>query len=148
MIDDWSLAFLEREFSRFYRARRQPDTGAEAPPPPLQLGAYAHARRNTPLNEEDLQHRTERLAGAPDLSTIPSDRPRPAALSTDRGRVSPSVSTRTSPAPYAGSPGPHAPHRSPFSRPRQSLFCTVTAPVTASSSAPPCPAEGTPASTP
>lgn len=39
VIDDWSLAFLDREFSRFYPARRQPDTGAEAAPPPLQLGA-------------------------------------------------------------------------------------------------------------
>ncbi|MEU3704666.1 condensation domain-containing protein [Streptomyces anulatus] len=87
VIDDWSLAFLDREFSRFYRARLQPDTGAEAAPPPLQLGAYADARRNTPLNEEDLRHRTERLAGAPDLSTIPSDRPRPAELSTDGARI-------------------------------------------------------------
>ncbi|MEV5853372.1 non-ribosomal peptide synthetase [Streptomyces anulatus] len=87
VIDDWSLAVLDREFSRFYRARRQPDTGAEAAPPPLQLGAYADAQRNTPLNEDALRHRTERLAGAPDLSTIPSDRPRPAELSTDGARI-------------------------------------------------------------
>ncbi len=87
VIDDWSLAFLDREFSRFYRARREPGTGAEAAPPPLQLGAYADAQRNTPLNEDDLRHRTERLAGAPDLCTIPSDRPRPAELSSDGARI-------------------------------------------------------------
>lgn len=67
---------LEREFSRCYRARRKPDIGAQAAPPPLQLGAYADAQRTTPLNENDLRHRTERLTGAPDLSTIPSDRTR------------------------------------------------------------------------
>ncbi|MFJ2437880.1 condensation domain-containing protein [Streptomyces anulatus] len=30
VIDDWSLAFLEREFSRCNRAQQQPDTGAQA----------------------------------------------------------------------------------------------------------------------
>lgn len=78
---------LEREFSRCYRARRKPDIGAQAAPPPLQLGAYADAQRTTPLNESDLRHRTERLTGAPDLSTIPSDRTRPAELSTDGARI-------------------------------------------------------------
>ncbi|WP_329434453.1 condensation domain-containing protein [Streptomyces anulatus] len=68
-------------------ARRKPDIGAQAAPPPLQLGAYADAQRTTPLNESDLRHRTERLTGAPDLSTIPSDRTRPAELSTDGARI-------------------------------------------------------------
>ncbi|HBF82733.1 MAG TPA: hypothetical protein DD420_23240, partial [Streptomyces sp.] len=60
-----------------------------AAPPPLQLGAYADAQRETPLNEDDLRHWTERLAGAPDLCTIPPDRPRPrpAELGTDGARV-------------------------------------------------------------
>ncbi|WP_329434429.1 AMP-binding protein [Streptomyces anulatus] len=39
------------------------------------------------MNESDLRHRTERLTGAPDLSTIPSDRTRPAELSTDGARI-------------------------------------------------------------
>ncbi|WP_199889012.1 condensation domain-containing protein, partial [Streptomyces badius] len=86
-IDDWSLALLDREFSHFYRARRQPDTTPDEAPPPLQLGAYADAQRETPLNEDELRHWTERLAGAPDLCTIPSDRPRPAELSTDGTRI-------------------------------------------------------------
>ncbi|MFI7082589.1 condensation domain-containing protein [Streptomyces anulatus] len=135
VIDGWSLAFLDQEFSRFYRARRQPDTGAQTSPPPLQLGAYADTQRNTPLNEDDLRHRAERQAGAPDLSTIPSDRPRPAELSTDGARIAFRLYEDVTSA-YAGSPGPHAPRRSPFSRPRQTPCCTVTAPVTTSSSAP------------
>ncbi|MGX1955047.1 condensation domain-containing protein [Streptomyces anulatus] len=41
VIDDWSPAFLEREFSRFYRARRQPDTSA--------VRRFARAARTTPF---------------------------------------------------------------------------------------------------
>ncbi|MEU8990956.1 amino acid adenylation domain-containing protein [Streptomyces sp. NPDC048558] len=90
VIDDWSLSLLDREFSHFYRARRQPDTGPTlpaTPAPPVHLGAYADAQRETPLNEDGVRHRTERLENAPEICTIPPDRPRPAELGTGGARI-------------------------------------------------------------
>ncbi|QTD99685.1 non-ribosomal peptide synthetase [Streptomyces cyanogenus] len=90
VIDDWSLSLLDREFSHFYRARRRPETIADHPaaaPQPLQLGTYADAQRETPLDEDDLHHWTERLANVPETCTVPPDRPRPAELGTSGGRI-------------------------------------------------------------
>ncbi|MER7736506.1 amino acid adenylation domain-containing protein [Streptomyces erythrochromogenes] len=90
VIDDWSLSLLDREFSRFYRARTRPDTTPAPPvetPPPPQLGTYADAQRATPLDEDALRHWCTRLENAPEICTIPPDRPRPAELGTGGARI-------------------------------------------------------------
>lgn len=88
VMDDWSLSLLDREFSHFYRVRRAPDTAAPAPLPPApQLGRYADAQRAKPVADADLRHWTTRLEGAPETSTIPPDRPRPAELGHGGARV-------------------------------------------------------------
>ncbi|MDA5285550.1 amino acid adenylation domain-containing protein [Streptomyces sp. Isolate_45] len=90
VVDDWSLSLLNREFGRHYRTRARPDTTpapSATPPPPPQLGPHADTRRATPLDEGDLRHWAARLANAPEICTVPPDRPRPAERGTDGARI-------------------------------------------------------------
>lgn len=82
VVDDWALAVLDREFSHFYGVRRgRPADGPGAPGPlALQAGPYAAAQRARETDAEQLRYWRERLAGAPDTSTVLPDHPRPREL--------------------------------------------------------------------
>ncbi|HYH82011.1 MAG TPA: amino acid adenylation domain-containing protein [Longimicrobium sp.] len=88
--DGWSLGLLYRELSALYDAYRD---GRASPlaEPPLQYADYARWNRKRlggPLLERQLAWWTERLAGAPALLELPTDRPRGAARSRESGNVS------------------------------------------------------------
>ncbi|GAB6041222.1 amino acid adenylation domain-containing protein [Endothiovibrio diazotrophicus] len=77
--DIWSVGIFLRELSTLYRARLQ---GAPAPLPPLpvQYADFALWQRQQLRGErleEQLRYWRERLAGAPPLLELPTDRPRP-----------------------------------------------------------------------
>ena len=84
--DAWSLDVLFRELSALYGAYRE---GGESPLPelPVQYGDFAVWQREQ-LRGEALERQLawwrERLAGAPALLELPTDRPRP-AVQTYRG---------------------------------------------------------------
>ncbi|MGW2109354.1 non-ribosomal peptide synthetase [Streptomyces sp. NPDC001948] len=81
VIDGWCWSLLDTEFSALYRAAL---TGSEADLPaiPLQFGPYAEQRR-APA-ESSLEYWRKALAGAPQESSFPTDRPRP-VVSGPRG---------------------------------------------------------------
>ncbi|MFL5383051.1 MAG: amino acid adenylation domain-containing protein, partial [Longimicrobiaceae bacterium] len=86
--DGWSTGVFDRELTALYEAfaaGREPSL----PPLPLQYGDYA-ARQRERLSGEALRREAEwwreRLAGAPALLELPTDRPRPATRS-DRGET-------------------------------------------------------------
>ncbi|HEX2206430.1 MAG TPA: amino acid adenylation domain-containing protein [Longimicrobium sp.] len=78
--DGWSMGVLFRELSALYKTD---ENGAESQlaPLPVQYADYARWQRDT-LRGEALDRQlawwTERLAGAPALLELPTDRPRPA----------------------------------------------------------------------
>ncbi|MCW7542129.1 amino acid adenylation domain-containing protein, partial [Aquabacterium sp. A7-Y] len=87
IADGWSVVVLTRELAACYAACR--DGGAPALPPPLlQYADYAAWQRER-LAGEALQrgraYWTDRLADAPALLDLPTDRPRP-ALQSHAGR--------------------------------------------------------------
>jgi amino acid adenylation domain-containing protein len=86
VTDGWSMGVLFRELSALYGACR--DGGEPSlPPPAVQYADYAAWHRRVlsgPLLERQLAWWRERLAGAPELLELPTDRPRPAAR-THRG---------------------------------------------------------------
>ena len=88
MSDGWSTGVFDRELKALYEAFA---AGREPPlaPLPLQYGDYA-ARQRERLSGDALRREAEwwreRLAGAPALLELPTDRPRPAARS-DRGET-------------------------------------------------------------
>ncbi|MFB8217148.1 non-ribosomal peptide synthetase [Streptomyces anulatus] len=84
VIDGWCWGLLDTEFSALYRAAL---TGAEGglPAIPLQFGPYAEQQRAP--GEASMEYWRKALAGAPEESSIPTDRPRPAVLSTRGDRV-------------------------------------------------------------
>ncbi|HEX8318270.1 amino acid adenylation domain-containing protein, partial [Longimicrobium sp.] len=84
--DAWSLGVLFRELSALYAAYRE---GRESPLPELavQYADYAVWQREQLTGEvldRQLAYWKERLAGAPELLELPTDRPRP-AVQTSRG---------------------------------------------------------------
>jgi amino acid adenylation domain-containing protein len=84
--DGWSMGVLFREMSALYAAYRE---GRESPLPalPVQYADYALWQREHlrgEMLERQLSYWRERLAGAPELLELPTDRPRP-AMQTFRG---------------------------------------------------------------
>ncbi|HWK89034.1 MAG TPA: condensation domain-containing protein, partial [Longimicrobium sp.] len=77
--DGWSMGVLYRELSALYEAYRE---GGESPLPELgvQYADYAVWQREQvegQVLERQLSYWRERLAGAPELLELPTDRPRP-----------------------------------------------------------------------
>ncbi|HYR08161.1 MAG TPA: condensation domain-containing protein, partial [Longimicrobium sp.] len=88
--DAWSMGVLLRELSALYEAYRE---GRESPLPelPVQYADYAVWQREQLAGEvldRQLAYWKERLAGAPELLELPTDRPRP-AVQTYRGATVP-----------------------------------------------------------
>ncbi|HEU4559707.1 MAG TPA: condensation domain-containing protein, partial [Longimicrobium sp.] len=86
VVDQWSLGVFRRELSALYAAYRE---GRESPLPVLavQYADYAVWQRGQLAGEvldRHLAYWKERLAGAPELLELPTDRPRP-AVQTYRG---------------------------------------------------------------
>jgi amino acid adenylation domain-containing protein len=84
--DGWSMGVLYRELSSLYEAYRE---GGESPLPelPVQYADYAVWQREQAegeVLERQLSYWRERLAGAPELLELPTDRPRP-PVQTFRG---------------------------------------------------------------
>ncbi|HEX6630902.1 MAG TPA: amino acid adenylation domain-containing protein, partial [Gemmatimonadaceae bacterium] len=89
VCDGWSLGILLRELSALYEAFSR----GEPPPLPalaLRYADYAlwHRERLAAVEEAQLAWWRERLAGAPALLELPTDRPRP-AVQTHRGAQHP-----------------------------------------------------------
>ncbi|HEU4558162.1 MAG TPA: amino acid adenylation domain-containing protein, partial [Longimicrobium sp.] len=88
--DGWSMGVLFRELSALYAAFRE---GGESPLPelPVQYADYAVWQREQLAGEvldRQLSYWRERLAGAPELLELPTDRPRP-PVQTYRGATVP-----------------------------------------------------------
>ncbi|HEX9939684.1 MAG TPA: amino acid adenylation domain-containing protein, partial [Longimicrobium sp.] len=88
--DGWSMGVLLRELSALYAAYRE---GGESPLAelPVQYADYAVWQREQLEGEvldRQLSYWKERLAGAPELLELPTDRPRP-AVQTHRGATVP-----------------------------------------------------------
>ncbi|HEX6371120.1 MAG TPA: non-ribosomal peptide synthase/polyketide synthase [Longimicrobium sp.] len=89
VTDAWSTGVLFRELGALYTAYRD---GAESPLPELavQYADYAvwqRERLQGETLEAELSYWRERLAGAPALLELPTDRPRPAVQTHRGGRV-------------------------------------------------------------
>ncbi|MBT3155349.1 amino acid adenylation domain-containing protein [Streptomyces sp. CHD11] len=84
VVDGWCWSLLDTEFSALYRAALDgSDPGL--PELPVQFGPYAQARpAPSPASLEYWRHA---LAGAPQESSFPTDRPRPAVLGAGGDRV-------------------------------------------------------------
>jgi amino acid adenylation domain-containing protein/non-ribosomal peptide synthase protein (TIGR01720 family) len=81
--DGWSVGVLVREVGALYEACRQ---GRPSPLPPLPIqyadfAAWQRRRLTGELLDRQLAYWRERLAGAPPVITLPTDRPRPAVQS-------------------------------------------------------------------
>jgi amino acid adenylation domain/thioester reductase domain len=86
VLDEHSFTILQRDLAELYRAERK---GCPPALPTLRrtYGRYAAALRDparAPVRQRDLAYWQERLAGAPRLLELPTDRPRP-AVQTFRG---------------------------------------------------------------
>lgn len=89
VTDNWSSGVLAREIGRFYAAHAESTEGAEGtllepPPLPVQYTDFAAWQRQWLRGEvfdEQLGWWRDRLRGAPALSDLPADRPRPGTLS-------------------------------------------------------------------
>ena len=86
--DGWSMGVLFRELSALYAAFRE---GGASPLPelPVQYADYAVWQRERlagEVLERQLAYWRERLAGAPALLELPTDRPRPAVQTLPRAR--------------------------------------------------------------
>ncbi|MBW3655509.1 MAG: amino acid adenylation domain-containing protein, partial [Gemmatimonadetes bacterium] len=95
--DQWSMGVLSRELSALYTAYA---TGAESPLPelPVQYADFAVWQREQ-LKGEALDRQMawwkERLAGAPEVLELPTDRPRSAARTQRGGLVSTALPAET-----------------------------------------------------
>ncbi|WP_420130679.1 amino acid adenylation domain-containing protein [Longimicrobium sp.] len=81
--DGWSIDLLFRELSALYGAFRAGEP-SPLPEPPLQYADYAEWQRAWMAGgalDEQLAYWRERLAGAPAVLELPTDRPRPAVQS-------------------------------------------------------------------
>ena len=83
--DGWSMGILNHELAAFYEGE-----GDALPPLPVQYADYAAWQRRR-LDGEALERQSgfwrERLAGAPPLLELPSDRPRPPVRGNRGGKV-------------------------------------------------------------
>jgi amino acid adenylation domain-containing protein/FkbM family methyltransferase len=80
--DGWSKAILTRELAVFYEAflLRQP---SPLPELPIQYSDYSAWQRNWlkgEVLEKQINYWRNKLAGAPEITDLPTDRPRPAVL--------------------------------------------------------------------
>ncbi|WP_336053090.1 non-ribosomal peptide synthetase [Streptomyces sp. CA2R101] len=84
VVDGWCWSLLDTEFSALYRAALE---GSDAclPELPVQFGPYVQERPAP--TRASLEHWRRALAGAPQESSFPADRPRPAVLGTGGDRV-------------------------------------------------------------
>ncbi|MCY1023457.1 non-ribosomal peptide synthetase [Pyxidicoccus sp. MSG2] len=94
LYDAWSLRVLLEEVLRLY-------DGLPLAPLPIQYADYCDWERRQltgPALREQLDYWKEQLAGAPDLMPLPTDRPRPAAMTyrgrTHRAALSPELTRR------------------------------------------------------
>jgi Condensation domain len=76
VVDDWSMAILEREFQEFYCARIA-GRAARLPPLPLLPGEHAAAQRSAGIDPSVRTYWRERLRDAPTESTVPADQQSP-----------------------------------------------------------------------
>ena len=111
--DGWSLGVLFRELGALYEAFTR---GAPSPLSalPVQYADYAvwqRERLGEPGFRRQLDYWRGRLADAPAVLALPSDRPRPGVRS-GAGRCTPSPSPRRPRGPFRRSPGARAPRRS------------------------------------
>ncbi|HEU4452036.1 MAG TPA: amino acid adenylation domain-containing protein, partial [Longimicrobium sp.] len=88
--DGWSMGVLFRELSALYAAYRE---GGESPLPELVVQYADHAvwqreQLEGEVLDRQLSYWRERLAGAPELLELPTDRPRP-PVRTHRGATAP-----------------------------------------------------------
>jgi hypothetical protein len=96
VFDGWSLGILRREVSACYGALRRGNT-PDLPDLPVQYADYAAwQRRELTCGRlaNDLSYWRMRLAGAPLVLELPTDRPRPPQPSYRAGRVTLQLSTQ------------------------------------------------------
>jgi amino acid adenylation domain-containing protein/FkbM family methyltransferase len=99
VCDGWSLGILQRELAALYGAALA-GRPAQLPPLVVQYGDYAAWQRGWLAGEAlaaEIGYWRQRLAGAPALLTLPTDRPRPAVQSFRGAQRSLAL-----PAPLAG----------------------------------------------
>ncbi|MEU0957092.1 amino acid adenylation domain-containing protein [Streptomyces niveus] len=96
VIDGWCFSLLDQEFSELYRAETE-HRAPRLPELPVQSGPYAERQRSTGGERRArlVEHWRAELAGAPDESSFPADRPRPPALSHHGGQVEFTVDAAT-----------------------------------------------------
>jgi amino acid adenylation domain-containing protein len=80
--DAWSLSVLLRELATLYRGEPLPDLALQYP----DFTTWQRERQRTDAVREQLEYWRSHLAGAPELLTLPTDRPRP-AVQTYRGAL-------------------------------------------------------------
>ncbi|HEX6359996.1 amino acid adenylation domain-containing protein [Actinophytocola sp.] len=80
--DAWSLSVLLRELTTLYQAESLPDLALQYP----DFTTWQRERQRTDAAREQLEYWRTHLAGAPELLTLPTDRPRP-AVQTYRGAL-------------------------------------------------------------
>ncbi|MGW8573565.1 non-ribosomal peptide synthetase [Streptomyces niveus] len=88
VIDGWCFSLLDQEFGELYRAEVE-HRAPRLPELPVQSGPYAQRQRSTDGADRArlVEHWRAQLAGAPDESSFPADRPRPPVLSHHGGQV-------------------------------------------------------------
>lgn len=84
VVDDWSMAILEREFQEFYCARVE-DRAVLLDPLPLLPGEHAAAQRSAGITPSVVTYWRERLQGAPLESTVPAEQPSPSRRGNQGG---------------------------------------------------------------
>ncbi|ATY11827.1 non-ribosomal peptide synthase [Amycolatopsis sp. AA4] len=87
IADGWSVSLLLDELAESYRAELS-GTEPDLPPLPMQYTDFVRWQRehlDGPEGVELLQEWSDRLRGAPELITLPTDRPRPATASYEGG---------------------------------------------------------------
>ena len=90
ITDRWSFDIFENEISRMYVSLRDTGEPIELPPLPIQFADFAAWQREE-LSGESLERHLawwrEKLAGAPTVLEIPTDRPRPRVMTFAGARV-------------------------------------------------------------
>jgi amino acid adenylation domain-containing protein len=87
--DGWSMGIFQRELLALYAAFREgrPSPLAELPVQYADFAAWQRGQLQGPALDRQLAYWKERLAGAPALLELPTDRPRPAVQSFRGARV-------------------------------------------------------------